>query len=199
MLRSLKLTIALTVALGALAVACGTGTANRAIPPIPSPSVNRVLADVISPGLDHSFVFGKASQPVDLQPGSKQLTGMVHPAKGLFVSALLSTKDSVAILLVEDNPKVKIWGTLLRPAQHTVFEQFAANPAMGDWLILLDDVVVHGPRDPVPLTAYKWPRAAVEQYVACGIPESGQNPCSKVFYLQAATVILMKSGAHRQG
>jgi hypothetical protein len=195
-LRNLKSTIALAVAVGALGVACGGGPVDRATPPVSSPSINQVLADVISPGLDHSFVFGKAQPPVEIQPGSKVLLRSVVAGNGLHVFALLSTAGSTAIFLLEDDPKVP-WGTHLRPAQRTIFEQFAANPSMGDWLIMLDDVIVHETQDPIPLTAYRWPRADVEEYVACGIPKTGQNDCSRKFYLQAVTVILKKSGQSR--
>jgi hypothetical protein len=200
MLRTHRATLALAVvALVALGVACGTTSPTKALPPIPSPSPNKVLADVISPGLDHGYVFSHAgAPPVDFQKASTTLVGLIHRPDGLHVAALESTKSSAAVFLVEDDPNVP-WGTLLRPALRTIFEQFAANRSMGDWLIVLDDVIVHRVADPVPLTAYRWSRAQVAQYVACGIPDEGQNDCSKTFYVQALTVILQKGSTTGHG
>ncbi len=198
MAGNLRSTLAVTVALCALTAACGKGPALRSVPPVPTPRVNKVLADVISPTLDHNYIFGKGTPPVDFQPGSTTLVDRIQRASGLHKAALKSTKDSAAVLLIENDPKVA-WGTLLRPAERTIFEQFAANPDLGDWLILLTDVIVAGPRDPVPLTAYRWARADVEQYVSCGIPKSGQNACSSKFFEIARTVVLQKPAAAPHG
>jgi hypothetical protein len=193
MRTALKPATVVAIVLGAVAAACSTSSGSQGIPSSsPSASVNQVLADVISPSLDHGFVFEHGQPPVEIQPGSKDLLGRIPGVKGLHTYPLLSTQNSVALLLIEDDASVK-WGTHLRPALNVIFEQFAANPTMGDWLIVLDDVVVHEKQDPIPLTAYRWPRANVEEYVACGVPTRGQNACSKKFYLQALTIILQKA------
>src|SRR6266542_3103790 len=101
MTRKLERTFALTVALGALAVACGKGPTFRSVAPVPSSSVNGVLADVISPALEHNYIFEKATPPVDIQPGSTGLTDAIQQVSGLHFAALKSTRDSAAILLVE--------------------------------------------------------------------------------------------------
>jgi hypothetical protein len=80
------------------------------------------------------------------------------------------------------------------PAQRTIFRAFDADPTMGDWLILLVDISVHGLFDPVPLTAYRWDRSEVEAYVACGIPTTGLaldglDPCTQDFYRSANVVV----------
>jgi hypothetical protein len=198
MARNLRSTLALTVALGALAVACG-GPSFRPVGAVPSPSQNKVLADAISPGLEHDYVFGRGRPPVDFQPGSSALVDVVKSTDGLHVAALQSTRDSAAVLLIEDDPKAA-WGTHLLPAERALFKEFAEDSSLGKWLILITDVIVLGPKDPIPLTAYMWPRADVEEYVACGIPAAGeQNECSTKFFRIADTVVLKKSGAPPRG
>ena len=191
--RNLRSIMALTVALGGLAVACA-GPSLRPVGSIPPPSESPGLSvDVLAPTLAHNYVFERGTPPVDFQQGSTTLVGLLPKTPGLHVAALKSTKDSVAIFMIEDDPKVA-WGALLLPAEKTVFEQFAANRKLGDWLMLIDDVIVPGPKDPVPVTAYRWARADVEQYVTCGIPKPGtQNHCSDIFFRIARTVILQKS------
>jgi hypothetical protein len=199
MARYLRSIVALTVALGGLTAAC-SGPSLRPVgsigPPRDSPGIS---VDVVSPTLDHSYVFERGRPPVDFQQGSRTLVALLPKPPGLHVSALKSTKDTAAVWLIEDDPSVP-WGTLLLPAEKTVFEQFAANRKLGDWLMLIDDVIVPGPKDPVPLTAYRWARADVERYVACGIPKPGtQNDCSSIFFRIALTVILQKSNYAPRG
>jgi hypothetical protein len=198
MVRRLEATMALAVALGALTVACSSGVTNRSVSGVPSPSVNSALADAISPGLDHDYVFERGKPAVGFQPGSTQLVGLVKDTSGLHVAALRSTEDSSAVLLVEDDQKVA-WGTHLLPAERSIFKRFAATPTLGNWLILITDVVVLEKKDPIPLTAYRWSRADVETYVDCGIPDSGQNDCSTTFFRIAKTVVLAKPGGPPRG
>jgi hypothetical protein len=198
MARNLRSTLALTVAFGALAVAC-SGPSFRSVDAVPSPKVNKVLADVISPGLDRNYVFGRERPPVGFQPGSTSLVDVLKGGGGLHVAALLSTTGSAAVLLIEDDPAAK-WGAHLLPAERTVFERFAQDASLGKWLIMITDVIVPGPKDPIPLTAYQWSRAEVEQYVACGIPEPGkQNDCSSKFFRIADVVILKKTAGAPRG
>jgi hypothetical protein len=199
MAGKLRSFIALTAVLSGLAVAC-SGPALRPVgsipPPRESPGIN---VDVISPTLQHTYVFERGRPPVDFQKGSTTLVGLMGNIPGLHVAALKSTEGSAAIFMVEDDPTAA-WGAILLPAEKTVFERFAADRKLGEWLILIDDVIVAGPRDPVPVTAYRWSRADVERYVECGIPEPGtQNECSKVFFLVARTVIIQKSGYPGRG
>jgi hypothetical protein len=193
MARNVRSIMVLTVALGGLGVACA-GPSLRSVDPIPPPSESPgVGADVLAPTLAHNYVFERGQPPVEFQQGSTALVALLPKIPGLHVAALKSTRDSAAIFMIEDDPKVA-WGALLLPAEKTIFERFAANPKLGDWLMLVDDVIVPGPKDPVPVTAYRWARADVEQYVACGIPKPGtQNDCSGTFFRIARTVILQKS------
>jgi hypothetical protein len=185
MARNIKSIMVFTVALGGLAAAC-SGPSLRSVGAVPSPSESPgISVDVLAPTLGRP--------PVDFQPGSTTMVDLLPKTPGLHVAALKSTKDSVAIFMIEDDPKVA-WGALLLPAEKTVFERFAGDPTLGDWLMVVDDVIVPGPKDPVPVTAYRWARADVEQYVTCGIPKPGtQNDCSNIFFRIARTVILQKS------
>src|SRR6266496_180512 len=101
MQRNLRSTLALTVALGALTAACGKGPALRSVAPVPTPSVNPVLADVISPGLQHNYVFEQGTPPVDFQPGSTTLIDRIQKVSGLHTAALKSTEDCAAVWLIE--------------------------------------------------------------------------------------------------
>src|SRR6266487_2897246 len=88
MLRTHRATLALAVALAVLGVACAKTSPDRALPPVPSPSPNKVLADVISPGLDHGYVFTHVgAPPVDFQKGSTRLVGLIDRPDGLHVAA----------------------------------------------------------------------------------------------------------------
>ena len=81
------------------------------------------------------------------------------------------------------------------PAERHLFAEFAADRSLGDWLIVVDDVIVTGGKDPVPLTAYRWPRSIVEQYASCGIPMSLQiEDCTHDFYGGGETVFVIRSG-----
>jgi hypothetical protein len=193
MARNIKSIMVFTVALGGLAAAC-SGPSLRSVGAVPSPSESPgISVDVLAPTLEQNYVFERGTPAVDFQPGSTTMVDLLPKTPGLHVAALKSTKDSVAIFMIEDDPKVA-WGALLLPAEKTVFERFAGDPTLGDWLMVVDDVIVPGPKDPVPVTAYRWARADVEQYVTCGIPKPGtQNDCSNIFFRIARTVILQKS------
>jgi hypothetical protein len=192
--KNVRAILTCAVAVTGLVGAACSGPSLRSVegytPPPESPGIS---VDVISPTLQHQYVFERGTPAVDFQPGSKSLVEMLRSTPGLHVAALRSTPDSAAIFMIEDDQAVP-WGTILLPAEKSVFEKFAADPTMGDWLMVIDDVIVGGPKDPVPVTAYRWARSDVEKYVQCGIPKPGtQNDCSKVFYLIARTVILQKS------
>jgi hypothetical protein len=193
MARNLRSIMVLTVALGGIAAGCA-GPPLRPVEPVPLPSESPgINVDVLAPTLAHDYVFERGKPPVDFQQGSTALVALLPKTPGLHVAALKSTKDSAAVFMIEDDPKAA-WGELLLPAEKTVFERFAANPKLGGWLMVIDDVIVYGPKDPVPITAYRWARSDVEKYVACGIPKPGtQNDCSRTFFLIARTVILQKS------
>ena len=83
------------------------------------------------------------------------------------------------------------------PALRKVFAAFAADPSFGEWLVIVDDVKVEGGPDPVPLTAYRWPRAAVEAYAECGIPPDGIDDCTSQFYRTPEVIFVIPLGQPR--
>lgn len=139
-----------------------------------------------------SYLFRLDRPPVGIQPASVKLANLVADITGLRTAGLQSTDGAAAVILVEDSPDTP-WGTLLSEAQRKIFPSFAGDESMGEWLILVQDVVVPG-QDPVPATAYRWTRRVVDGYVSCGIPASGTNDCKAKFFKAADEVVLHAQG-----
>lgn len=136
------------------------------------------------------FVFGPDNPAEPVQAGSLVLANLVPKDRRLHVVALPSPDHTAALNLVEDStPRLK-WGELLTPAQRTIFRAFAGDASLGQWLVIVDDVNVVGGPDPVPLTAYLWPRSVVVSYLQCGIPDTGIDSCTDAFYQQARMVLV---------
>jgi hypothetical protein len=136
------------------------------------------------------FLFGPDNPAEPVQPGSVALADLVPKARRLHVVPLPSPDHTAALNLVEDStPRLK-WGELLTPAQRTIFRAFAGDASLGEWLVIVDDVNVVGGPDPVPLTAYLWPRPVVVSYLQCGIPSTGIDSCTDAFYQQARMVLV---------
>jgi hypothetical protein len=141
-----------------------------------------------------TFVFGPDDPAPTVQQGSRTLADLLPKNRRLHVVALPSPAHSAALDLVEDsNPRLK-WGELLTPASRAVFRAFAADATMGDWLVIVDDVKVKGGMDPIPLTAYLWPRSALTEYAECGIPSTGLDACTNAFYEKAFMVLVQVGG-----
>jgi hypothetical protein len=139
-----------------------------------------------------SYLFRIDRPPVAIQSPSKRLANLVASIPGLGTTGIPSTEKTAAVILVEDSPSTP-WGTRLGEAEAKIFPAFVANKSMGNWLILVTDVVVHGP-DPIPYTGYRWTRQQVQRYVSCGIPASGTNDCKSAFFSQARSVVLAAQG-----
>jgi len=161
------------------------------------------LAVIAQPYIQYLFappeiVTGKAkAPPTDVQGGTLSLLNGVAPNKRLKLTPLPSTEGTVALAFQETTPYRQRWGAVMIPAERHMFAQFAANRSLGNWLIVVDDVIVTGGKDPVPLTAYRWPREAVEQYASCGIPMSLEiEDCTHEFYSAAETVYVIRSGTN---
>ena len=159
------------------------------------------LALIAQPYIQYLFappevVSGEAkAPPTDVQRSSRQLMDSVTPNKRLKLTPLPSTDGTVAIAFQETTPYRQRWGAVMIPAERHLFAEFAANRSLGNWLIVVDDVIVTGGQDPVPLTAYRWPRSAVEQYANCGIPMSLEiEDCTHEFYHVAETVFVIRTG-----
>jgi hypothetical protein len=140
-----------------------------------------------------SYLFRTDRPPVAMRSDSAKLADLVADIEGLGTRGLQSTQDAAALLVIEDSPGTP-WGTLVSEAQRTIFTSFSDDEQMGDWLILVTDVVVHGSGDPVPATGYRWTREQVSKYVACGIPASGTNDCKAEFFRAADEVVLAAQG-----
>lgn len=125
-----------------------------------------------------------------VQGSSQRLVEMVGTRPRLEVEALTSEQGTVALKFVERATPKNRWGAVMTPAQRRVFGAFAADPSMGEWLIVFTDVVVTGGIDPIPVTGYRWRRADVEAYADCGIPSSGLDTCTHLFYATPQMVLL---------
>lgn len=159
------------------------------------------LAVIAQPYVQYLFappevVTGKAqAPPTDVRPSSLRLMGSLTPNKRLRLTALASTEGTVALAFQETTPFRQRWGAVMIPAERHVFADFAGDASLGNWLIVVTDVIVTGGQDPVPLTAYRWPRSAVETYASCGIPMSLKiEHCTHAFYGVAETVLVIRSG-----
>ena len=164
------------------------------------------LAVIAQPYIQYLFappevVSGKAeAPPTDVRRSTLQLMDSVAPNKRLKLTPLPSTDRTVALAFQETTPFRQRWGAIMIPAERHLFAAFAADRSLGDWLIVVDDVIVTGGKDPVPLTAYRWPRSAIEQYAKCGIPMSLQiEDCTHGFYRLAETVYVVRTGGTNTG
>jgi hypothetical protein len=203
-------TLCLVTALVLGASACGTSSLDRPAPPAPSiqaidGNINQANESALSGEITQShlpagvsllpirvptFVFGPEVAAEPVQSASLALAGLVPKDPRLHVVALPSPVKVAAVDLLEDStPRLK-WGQLLTPALRTIFRAFAADPSSGDWLVIVDDVNVVGGVDPVPMTAYLWPRAALTDYARCGIPDTGIDRCTDAFYVKAFMVLV---------
>lgn len=194
-------------ALCILAAACG-GTSGVPLT-VSSGSCNG--GDAVAPikGKETQYIFcavtpNPEAANASLQPSTARLGKSVPKLDGLSWTALRSTKDTSAILLVEDRQDVP-WGSLIGPAEAQVFKAFAKDKSLGDWLIVITDVVVVkvGVTDPVPATARRWSRQQVESYAKCGIPEAvpltGADACTSAFLSGGLTVFVAFAGGVPRG
>ncbi len=155
----------------------------------PSPQPTGGEAVVAIPALQ--TLFGPPLADASVQPGTLKLKGLVVQSRRLKVTALPSSHRTVALGLQEKVRGKERWGEVMIPQERKLFQLFAQDPSLGDWLIMITDVeVVDGP-DPVPLVAYRWPRADVEAYSNCGIPQSLTiDHCTDTFYAAAQATFL---------
>ncbi|HEX2266603.1 MAG TPA: hypothetical protein VHI97_00190 [Actinomycetota bacterium] len=131
---------------------------------------------------------------LQIQGSSKRLVTKVGTRPRLEVEALRSEQGTVALQFTERATPENTWGAVMTPAQRRVFGAFAADTTMGEWLIVFTDVMVVGGSDPVPVTGYRWKRADVEAYADCGIPSSGLDTCTRLFYATPQMVLLPPEG-----
>jgi hypothetical protein len=138
--------------------------------------------------------------PTDVQGATRDLAAQVPAHKRLKLTPLPSTEGTVALAFEETSTEKQQWGGVMIPEQRKLFARFASDASLGDWLIVLDDVIVSNGPDPVPLTAYRWPRSAVEAYAACGIPPLFViENCTHAFYSAGDTMYVMRGGGTNIG
>src|SRR6266571_7478716 len=146
MRRGHQLRVAALVAALALA-ACTQGKAATSVTPsaIATPSCygGRPGGDAVAPAAGVQggtrWLFSCNKPAVDYRPSSKTLADLAAKVPGLGTTGLKSTPDTSAVMLVEDDPNVP-WGTDLHLAERSIIDQFASDPSMGGWLILVTDV-----------------------------------------------------------
>jgi hypothetical protein len=192
MRRACRLLSVLGIALLA-AAACTSRPALRTVaPPTPEP----VSGDALSPvPREQPWIFSSGQpRPQDLKrfairPASERLLRVVPRLEGLHEAPLKTTERTAGLFLLEVQ-STELPGALLQRAQGPIFRAFADDRSFGDWLILVTDVLVRAPPDPIPPTAYRWTRAQVEEFARCGIPMEGSNDCSRTFFERAQVVVL---------
>ncbi len=187
-----------------LAASCTAGVTNQPVQRLPSVAPTAAPGDGVPPvdvGRQTLFFRGN-TEPMDFRPGSRDLVravaGLGLDGKGLEVTAIKTTVDASGVFLVEDAPD-QPWGTLIDPARQAAIQAFDANRDLGQFLILVTDVVVHRLQDPVSPTAYRWARGDVDSYAKCGLPADPADPCRQDFYRAAMQVILLPPGGIHPG
>ena len=202
-MNRLRFALALAVTLVLLSVACGSNASFRSVGAVnPSCVGGTTGGDAVAPapGVKGGtrWLFRCDRPAVAFQHGSIKLANLVAEVPGLGTAGLKSTADASAVMLVEDDPTVP-WGTRLRGAELAIFRAFAGDRSIGGWLILVTDVVVHGAKDPIPPTAYRWSRSEVTTFVLCGMPPQATSPCHDRFWKAADQVVLAPAGGQPRG
>jgi hypothetical protein len=138
--------------------------------------------------------------PTDVQGATENLAATVATHKRLKLTPLPSTEGTVALAFEEFSSGKQQWGGVMIPEERKLFGRFASDTRLGEWLIVLDDVIVSDGADPIPLTAYRWPRSAVEAYAACGIPPQFViEDCTHAFYSASDTMYVMRGSGTSAG
>jgi hypothetical protein len=196
---------ALMAVAGLVLAACSdSGDTNRTVGSVSSycPGGGTTGGGALSPALgvknNERYIFRCDQPKVAYTASTRTLADLAATVPGLGTMGLKSTPDSVAVLMVENDPSVP-WGTRLDAAERKDYQKFAADKSMGDWFILVADVQISGGLDPIAPTAYRWTRQEVDDYVACGIPATGQNECSTTFYRAADVIVLAAQGGPPHG
>ncbi|HEV8420976.1 MAG TPA: hypothetical protein VGR13_06445 [Actinomycetota bacterium] len=136
-------------------------------------------------------LFGPPLKAASVQPGTTKLKSLVLTHPRLKVTALASSRRTVALGFQEKAHGHQRWGEIMIPEERKLFQRFAQDVSTGEWLIVITDVDVTDAPDPIPLVAYRWTRADLESYANCGIPQSMTiDQCTDKFY-QAAQVIFL--------
>jgi hypothetical protein len=201
--RKARWPVAALAAAALLMAGCESAGPQTPVSPVTSacPGGGTTGAGAITPAAgvqgNTRYIFRCDKPAVAYTPATRQLADLAATVPGVGTMGLKSTPDSVAVLVQEADPEVA-WGTRLDAAERKMYETFASDKTMGDWFILVADVLVQG-ADPIAPTAYRWTRQQVQDYVTCGIPETGRNDCSDAFYREADVIVLAAQGGPPHG
>jgi len=154
------------------------GDASTSARPSVTTGGSTALSDALA-GFDRNDLVGP------IQPASVSLARMVRRARDLQIQALHSPSGEAAVEVRETDRASERWGRLMIPAERTIIARFAGDASLGSWLVIVDDVLVRGGKDPVPLTGYRWTRTDVESYAKCGIPARAIDSCTSDFYAKS--------------
>ncbi|HEY3209846.1 MAG TPA: hypothetical protein VGL18_08635 [Actinomycetota bacterium] len=137
-------------------------------------------------------LFGPPLRTASVQPGTLKLKKLILSHPRLKVTPLASSHRTVALGFQEKASGKQRWGEIMIPEERKLFQRFAEDTSLGEWLILITDVDVTDAPDPIPLVAYRWNRPDVETYAKCGIPLSLTiNECTDTYYRAAKVIFLM--------
>jgi hypothetical protein len=161
-------------------------------PPSPQPTGGEALVAVPFP----MTLFGPPLKTASVQPGTVKLKNLILTHPRLKVTALASSHKTVAIGFQEKASGDQRWGEIMIPEERKLFQRFANDASLGEWLIVITDVDVTDAPDPVPLVAYRWTRTDVERFESCGIPPFMTfDRCTDHFYGAAQVVFLHQGGS----
>jgi hypothetical protein len=186
----------LAVLVASLAAACQT---TREFPSSRAPAKRPANGLVVQPDFPEPWYLTIGLAKFSVQRSTERLIARVTPRQHLKVEGLRSEKGTVALAFVEKAKPKSQWGSIMTPAEREAFEAFAADGTLGKYLVVFTDVVVRGGTDPIPLTGYRWRRADVEAYADCGIPSSGLDSCTRVFYATPEMVLIPPAGTGARG
>jgi hypothetical protein len=152
-----------------------------------------------APTQDGTWYSLVGSPQLDVPGSTKRLVASLTPRPHLRVKALSSAMGTAAVAFIEKSREQDHWGAVMTPAERQAFGAFAADPTMGQWLVVFTDVDVKHGTDPIPMTGYRWRRPDVEAYAECGIPSSGLDTCTRAFYTAPEMVLLPPRGKGTRG
>jgi hypothetical protein len=160
--------------------------------PSPQPTGGEALVAIPFP----MTIFGPPLKTASVQPGTMKLKDSILTHPRLKVTALASSHKTVALGFQEKASGDQHWGEIMIPEERKLFQRFANDASLGEWLIVITDVDVTDAPDPVPLVAYRWTRPDVERFESCGIPPAMTfDRCTDHFYGAAQVVFLHQGGS----
>src|SRR5947207_9861437 len=146
MRRALVILLVAGVACSGPTIRVVTPRSHRGVAPAPAAAAagNTALSDAAGAGFDRNDLVGS------VQPGSVTLLRSVRRDRDLEVTALHSPAGEAAVEVREIDHRSERWGRLMIPAERSIIAAFAKDSSLGGSLVIVDDVLVRGGKDPVP-------------------------------------------------